>query len=265
VAIVHAVNPPGYRNWAGLVLPMVENTIAAARASGARIVLPGTVYNFGPDAFPVLTEGSPQHPLTRKGRIRVAMEAALENAARDGVRSLVVRAGDFFGPHAGNNWFSGGLIRPGRPVTSVANPGRPGVAHAWAYLPDLAETMARLIEREAELAPFERFHFSGHLLADNAEMGRAIGRAMGRPDLPVRRFPWWAMTLAAPFVTLAYELREMRYLWREPVALDNRKLVAFLGAEPHTPLGVAVKTTLAGLGCLPAAAASADATRLVSP
>ena len=22
--IVHAVNPPGYRNWAGLVLPMIE-------------------------------------------------------------------------------------------------------------------------------------------------------------------------------------------------------------------------------------------------
>ncbi len=28
--IVHAVNPPGYRNWGKLVLPMVDNTIAAA-------------------------------------------------------------------------------------------------------------------------------------------------------------------------------------------------------------------------------------------
>src|SRR5215467_3338643 len=40
-AIVHAVNPPGYRNWATLVLPMIDNTIAAAKASGARILLPG--------------------------------------------------------------------------------------------------------------------------------------------------------------------------------------------------------------------------------
>src|SRR5690606_6767460 len=47
--IVHAVNPPGYRRWSELVLPMIDNTIAAARASGARIVLPGTVYNFGPE------------------------------------------------------------------------------------------------------------------------------------------------------------------------------------------------------------------------
>ncbi len=45
--IVHAVNPPGYRNWGKLVLPMLDNTIAAARSQGAGILLPGTVYNFG--------------------------------------------------------------------------------------------------------------------------------------------------------------------------------------------------------------------------
>ena len=50
--ILHAVNPPGYRNWGKLVLPMLDNTIAAGGANGARIVLPGTIYNFGPDAFP---------------------------------------------------------------------------------------------------------------------------------------------------------------------------------------------------------------------
>ena len=180
------------------------------------------------------------------------MEARLEQAAARGVRSLIVRAGDFFGPHAGNNWFSGGLIKPGKPVTSVWNPGTPGIGHAWAYLPDVAATMARLLAREAELAPFERFHFAGHFLPDNVEMGRAIGRAVGNPDLPVRRFPWWAMTLASPFMTLARELGEMRYLWTVPLVLDNRKLVAFLGEEPHTPLDVAVATTLRGLGSLPA-------------
>ena len=47
--IVHAVNPPGYRDWEKLVLPMLDNTIAAARATGARILLPGTIYNYGPE------------------------------------------------------------------------------------------------------------------------------------------------------------------------------------------------------------------------
>jgi nucleoside-diphosphate-sugar epimerase len=97
-AIVHAVNPPGYRNWATLVLPMIENTLTAAQASGARILLPGTIYNYGPDAFPVLREDSPESATTHRGTIRIALERKLEEAARHGVRSLIIRFRDFFGP-----------------------------------------------------------------------------------------------------------------------------------------------------------------------
>jgi nucleoside-diphosphate-sugar epimerase len=111
-AIAHAVNPPGYRNWAKLVLPMIDNTIAAARASRARILLPGTIYNYGPDAFPVLHEESPQNATTHKGRIRIELEKKLSDASRQGVRSLIVRFGDFFGPKPGNNWFSQGMVTP---------------------------------------------------------------------------------------------------------------------------------------------------------
>jgi nucleoside-diphosphate-sugar epimerase len=137
--IVHAVNPPGYRRWSELVLPMLDNTIAAATAQGATIVLPGTgtVYNYGPDAFPVLTEDAPQRPTTRKGAIRVELEQRLKKASREGARVLIVRAGDFFGPTAGNNWFSQGLVKPGLPVKTISYPGRRGVGHQWSYLPDV--------------------------------------------------------------------------------------------------------------------------------
>jgi nucleoside-diphosphate-sugar epimerase len=249
--IVHAVNPPGYRRWAELVLPMLKASITAARASGARILLPGTIYNYGPDTFPLLTEASPQNPTTRKGAIRVEMERCLRVVAEtEGVRTLVVRAGDFFGPHAGNNWFSQGLVRPGRPVRSITCPGRPGVGHAWAYLPDVAEAMVRLAEREAALGAFETFHFAGHWDADGATMAKAIRHATGDPGLRVRHFPWELVAAASPFVPLFREIWEMRHFWREPLRLDNARLVNMLGAEPHAPLDVAVRETLAGLGCL---------------
>lgn len=145
--IVHGVNPPGYRHWAEQVLPMIDNSIAAAIAEGATIVLPGTVYNFGPDAFPVLHEDSPQHPQTRKGAIRVQLEQRLREASQQGARVLIVRAGDFFGTRLANNWFAQGLVKPGKPVRRVSYPGAPGVAHQWAYLPDVARTVLELIER----------------------------------------------------------------------------------------------------------------------
>lgn len=81
-AIVHAVNPPGYRNWSSLVLPMIDNTLAAARAAGgARIVLPATVYNYDPVQTPVIDENTPQNARTTKGRIRVALERKLAEAS----------------------------------------------------------------------------------------------------------------------------------------------------------------------------------------
>ncbi len=249
--IVHAANPPGYRDWDKLVLPMLDNTMAAAKAVKARIVFPGTVYNFGPDAFPVLREDSPQHPTTRKGAIRVAMERRLKAAADGGTPALVVRAGDFFGPKTtGNSYFSAAMVKPGAPVRRIVDPARRGASHAWAYLPDVGETIARLIDRQGELADFEVFHFAGHQLAAG-EMAAAIRRATGEPHLRAWPFPWFLVVALQPFVRLFREMAEMRYLWAKSIALDGGKLKAFLGsALPATPLDAAVRDTLVGLGCL---------------
>ena len=252
--IVHAVNPPGYRDWDKLVLPMLDNTIAAAKSAGARIVLPGTVYNFGPDVFPTPREDAPQNPVTRKGAIRVAMEARLRDAARAGAACLIVRCGDFFGPRAANNWFSQGLVKPGKPMTSISYPGAKGIGHQWAYLPDVAETIARLVESEDRLGAFEVFHMEGHWDPDGTRMIAAIRNAAGNQAIPARAFPWWLLVLATPFVTLFREMREMRYLWRVPLRMTNARLVAMLGAEPHTDWDTAVRDTLAGMGSLPEAA-----------
>jgi nucleoside-diphosphate-sugar epimerase len=255
--LVHGANPPGYKNWAGLQLPMLNASIAAAKAANARLVFPGTVYNYGPDAFPNLTEASPQHPRTRKGAIRVQMEQALTRAAEDGLRVLIVRCGDFFGPKPGNNWLSQGLLKPGKPIGAVSYPGPMGTPHCWAYLPDVAETMVRLVEDEANLGAFETFHMRGQTLSGDA-LVKALGTAAGR-KLPVSRLPWFFIRAMAPFNETFREMLEMRYLWETPVLLDNTRLVARLGVEPHTPIEEALRLALAGLNALPR-----EATRLAA-
>jgi nucleoside-diphosphate-sugar epimerase len=249
--IVHAANPPGYRNWATQVLPMIDNTIAAAKALGARIVLPGTIYNFGEDAYPVLHEDSPQHPSTRKGAIRVEMEKRLQAAASHGAPTLIVRAGDYFGPKAtGNSFFAAVMVRPGAAVNRIINPARSGASHAWAYLPDVGETIALLMDREDALGDFEVFNFSGHQLA-SGELVAAIAKAAGRPNLRAWPLPWFAVVALQPFVRLFREMAEMRYLWSESISLDGSKLQAFLGDDlPRTSLDTAVRDALVGLGCL---------------
>lgn len=247
--IFHGANPPAYRNWRGLAIPMLKNAIAAARMSGARLIFPGNIYNFAPGAGPVLHETTAQHPQTKKGAVRVEMEMMLAEAARMRARALIVRAGDFFGPHQKSGWFGDILVNAGQPISAVTYPGRHDIGHAWAYLPDLAETIARLADIDASLADFEVIHFGGHWLDPGIEMAHAIARVVGRPELPIRGLPWWLFYLAAPFVRLLREVIEMRYLWQVPLRLDNAKLTSLLGQEPHTPLDQAVRNTLRAYGC----------------
>lgn len=262
--IVHAVNPPGYKRWSEVVLPMIDNTLAVAQALQATVVLPGTVYNYGPNAFPSISEASPQNPRTKKGAIRVEMERRLHAFTQRGGRAIIVRAGDFFGPQAGNTWFAQGLVKPGQPIQSISYPGTNKVGHQWAYIPDVARTMVALVSMREKLPAFATFHMQGHWDHDGTQMVQAIQRAVvrhGGASPKVTAFPWWIMPLVSVFNETLREMREMRYLWQVPVRLENAQLQALLGQEFLTPLDVAVETTLRSLGCIgvPAPARMADA------
>jgi hypothetical protein len=108
----------------------------------------------------------------------------------------------------------------------------------------------RLIERDADLPAFAVFHFDGHWFEHGVEIAEAIRAVSGDPRLPIRRFPWPLVWAAAPFRETFREMLEMTYLWKVPLRLDNRRLRAFLGEEPHTPTLEAVRASLRGMGCL---------------
>jgi hypothetical protein len=90
----------------------------------------------------------------------------------------------------------------------------------------------------------------GHWDADGTRMIGAIKRCVDRPDLKVRAFPWWVLPVMSPFSEMFREMREMRYLWKEPIRMENSSLLEALGEEPHTPWDKAVRTTLTSLHCV---------------
>ena len=245
--IIYGVNPP-YQQWASDALPMLKNAIEAAKATGATILFPGNIYNFGPDASTTLVETSPQNPVTRKGKIRVAMEQALAEAAHDGVTTIVLRMGDFFGPGAVSTWFESGLFsgKPGIPK-SIAYPGDINVGHSWAYLRDIGEAAARLIEARKPHG-FESFNFPGHFIQNGQDLIDAINTVMIEETgkkIPVKAFPWGFLQLLRPFVRIVNEIFELRYLWATPHRLNGTKLEAAIGTLPQTDLTNAVRATLA--------------------
>jgi len=248
--VVHGINPI-YTRWDEEALPAARAAMDLAERFGARFMLPGNVYNYG-EAMPErLDETTPQRPTTAKGRIRAEMESELERRAASGrLRATVITAGDFFGAGSGS-WFDAVVVKSIAKGT-IAYPGDPELAHAWAYLPDLARAFVAVASL-ADLAPFERFTFAGHSVR-GVEFLAALEGAAARLGLTPERgwrrggMPWPLIRAAGVVVPLWRELARMSYLWRVPHALDGTQLARRCPALRSTPLGTAVAESLAALG-----------------
>ncbi len=243
--IVHGVNPPGYARWREDGLPMLANTIAAAKTVGATLLFPANVYVYSTASDALVNEASPRNPTTRKGQVRLEMEQMLERAVQaGGLRVIAIRAGDFFGPGVTSSWFSQAMAKGGHSAKVVQTLTPADVGHAWAYVPDLAETFARLVDKRADLPAFTLVHFAGHFDATGRMMADSVRRIIGRQDLAIRPFPWVLLWLGAPFARFMREALEMTWLWKKTLALDNTKLRTLLGEEPHTPLNDAIRAAI---------------------
>jgi nucleoside-diphosphate-sugar epimerase len=218
---VNGLNPPKYHDWARLVPAITAQVIQAAEESGATVIVPGNVYNFGATGGE-WSEVTPHEPNTRKGRIREEMERAYRAS---GVQTIVLRAGNFIDPRGVDDVMSLVFLRGlrGGKLTLI---GDPDAMQAYCYLPDWARAAVSLAEKRHELARFEDVPFPGHAFTSE-ELRRFLSAKLGRP-IGTTSFPWWAMRLTAPWWELAREMLEMRYLWSTSHTLSGKKLQRLL-------------------------------------
>jgi len=243
--VLHALNAP-YTGWTQHALPLAYSAIEAAEQSGATLIFPGNVYNYGAGMPPVLDETTPMRPTSRKGRLRDEMELRLREASDRGVRTIILRAGDFFGRGRGS-WFDLVVIKE-LAKNRITYPGPLDVVHEWAYLPDYIDALIRLAGIRATLGPFETFGFPGHAVTGQ-EFVTAIAKASGRA-LKVGHINWWMMRTVGSIWKMGRELTDIGYLWQVPHRIDGSKLAAAIGQVPHTPLETAVTRSLRELGAI---------------
>jgi nucleoside-diphosphate-sugar epimerase len=239
--IVNALNPP-YSRWQRDLPRLTANVIAAAQASGATVMIPGNVYHYGAAMPARLAENTPAAPTTRKGRLRAEMERAYSDAVADGVRTIILRAGDFIERQKTGNWFDSYIaarVTEGR----VMYPGPLDRTHAWAYLPDMARAMTVLADRRVGFAAFEEFGFAGYALTGRMLVD-AIARSAGR-ELTVKGLSWPMIRLLGLAMPQMREVAEVSYLWRRPHAIDGAKLATALPEFRETPYKAAIAEALA--------------------
>jgi nucleoside-diphosphate-sugar epimerase len=235
--IVNGLNPPAYHDWERTIPDITEQVIAAAQASGATIIIPGNIYNYG-DQPGVLDETTPENAHTKKGRVRIEMEAAYRAA---GVPTIVLRAGNFIDP-AGNGDIMSALVMRNITKGKLTSASDPDTLQAYAYVPDWARAAVQLAEKRGQLDRFEDVPFPGHTFTINA-LQSAVQAKLDRP-IKIDRFPWAIMALLSPFWELAREMREMRYLFEMPHQIGTEKFNRLLPDFISSPLE---EVMLAGL------------------
>jgi nucleoside-diphosphate-sugar epimerase len=243
VVVYQTLNPP-YAEWTAEFPPLQAGVLAAAEATGARLISMENVYMYGRPAGRVLTEDLPDNAHTTKGRLRGRMAGDLLAAHDAGrVEVAIGRASDYFGPRGGAQSNLGDRVFPaalaGKTASVLGDPDQP---HTYTYIPDIGEGLAVLGERPD--APGQVWHLPNdpdtrttRQLVDLVyrHAGRSGGRLRATPPLVLRAFGMVNPTMR--------ELVEMQYQFEEPFLVDSSKIADKLGAEA-TPVEQAIADTL---------------------
>jgi nucleoside-diphosphate-sugar epimerase len=242
-ALYNAVNP-AYHRWATDWPPVAAALLTAAERTGAVLVTMGNLYGYGRPIGP-MTPGTPLAATDVKGRVRNRMWAdalAAHEAGR--VRVTEARAADFVGPQvpaaSSHLMRQEPALRAGRRAWVV---GDPDVLRSWAYLPDVATTLATLGTDERALG--RAWHVPSTPPRSQRQALTDLAAAMGAPAAKVSAIPWSVLRAVGLAVPMMREVVAIRHQWDQEFVIDATEATDVLGLTA-TPWDEVVRATAAG-------------------
>jgi nucleoside-diphosphate-sugar epimerase len=239
-ALYNAVNP-AYHRWATDWPPVAAALLTAAERTGAVLVTMSNLYAYGRPSGPMTTQ-SPLAATDVKGRVRRQMWAdalAAHEAGR--VRVTEARAADFFGPQvpAGNSHLGRQMaaLRAGRRAWVIGDPDAP---RTWAYLPDVAATLATLGTDERALG--RAWHVPSAPPRSQRQALGDLAAAMRVPPVAVSGIPWPVLRAVGVVVPMMREVVAVRHQFDQEFVIDARETTETFGLAP-TPWDEALAAT----------------------
>ncbi len=241
-SVVYFCANPAYNRWPQEFPPLLEGAIAGASAAGAKLIAAANLYVYAPTTQP-LTEALPWAPVTRKGKVRVAMDERLLAAHRSGqVQAAIGRASDFFGPGALNSSVAGdrlfSALLAGKPIQWI---GRLDMPHTLSYIDDFGRGLVTLGAGPEALG--QSWHIPAAEPVTGHEFLKLLFAEAGMQGKITRITPMLLRTVGL-FNPLAREVVEMAYEFEQPFIMDGAKFTRAFGGTP-TPHQEAVIQTVA--------------------
>ncbi|MEV8479203.1 NAD-dependent epimerase/dehydratase family protein [Streptomyces sp. NPDC051173] len=239
---IYGCAAPPYHRWAGEWPPLASSLCAAAEATGAVLVMLGNLYGYGPVDGP-MTEELPLAATGPKGKVRAAVwEQARKLHEQGRIKTVELRASDFFGPGVTDGGHLAGRVVPrllrGKPVTALGDPDAP---HSWSYLPDVARALVEVAGEERAWG--RAWHVPTRPALSTRQMIDRLAAEAGTEPVTVRGLSPAVLGIASLFSPLLRELKEIRYQFDRSFVVDSSAYEAEFAARA-TPVDEQVEATV---------------------
>jgi len=242
-AVVYQSTQPNYTQWPEFFPSLQDSIITGVAANGAKLVLVENMYVYGRTNGTPMTEDTPHHANTRKGKTRSKMNKDALTAHQEGkLRMVIGRGSDFFGPWGLSSTMGERVFYPLLEGRAAQATGRLDLPHTHTYTRDFGKAL--VILGESDKADGQVWHVpndmphitQGELIRMFAEEAGVEPKMNGLGKLMMR--------IGGLFVPEAKETVEMMYEFDQPFIVDSSKFETAFGMKA-TPMREAIKDTVA--------------------
>jgi nucleoside-diphosphate-sugar epimerase len=239
------------RVWRASWPVIMRNTIDACKAAGARLIFFDNVYMYGL-VKGKMTESTPFHPNSEKGKVRAALDEMLISEMNAGsLQAIIAKAADFYGPRtpktSGPSIMIFDKMKNGKTAQWFVNS---GVPHSFTYTPDAAKALYLLATTDSAYGQTWHLPTASPALTGK-EFVEIAARYMHVAN-KAQTLPKWMVSLLGLFVPIMRELGEMQYQNQYSYTFDSSKFEKAFGFRP-TSYEEGIKATAEWFLSLPAA------------
>ena len=225
------------RDW-----PIVMgNVIEVCLETGAKLVFLDNVYMYG-KVDGVMTEETPNHPSSEKGKVRaVIADMLMEAIEKKGLKGCIARAADFYGPKNNHSVLNDTVFVPFSKGKKANWLGRDDVKHAYTYTEDIFKALATLgLDERANGQIW-------HLPTDfNALTGKELIEMIAKEMEVLPRYQKignFMLRLLGLFMPIMREMPEMMYQYNSEYIFDSSKYDTVFGDMKATSYEEGIRKT----------------------
>lgn len=221
---------------------IMQNTLEACIATGAKLVFFDNMYALDPAQVGHLTEDTPMNPKSEKGKVRKQILEILWSAVNTGkLQALVARAADFYGPGANNSFLNELVINRMKSGKAPQWLYAGDKKHSFTYIPDAGKATAFLSQRS------DAWNQTWNLPTDasfpSGQEITAILNKLLNKNLKLQVMPDWLISILGLFISPLREIKELKYQTAEDYCLDSSKIDRAYGLKA-TPIEEGLRACL---------------------